>query len=169
MKKLLLTFVFALAVIFGTTAQGRLRAYIADYDDTTTNIRNAPNGQIVCPLAHDDGIVLTLIKAVNGWWKIDSTIEYWGDNEREVQLEGSTTGYWVHYSVIGFTGAGGGEACNIYSKPSRKSQIVCEYGGQLLHPIEVQGKWVKVRTDDGEYTGWFPIDNICYNPLTTCP
>ncbi len=169
MNKLLLAIVFALAIAFGTSAQGMFQAYIADYGDSTTNIRNAPNGKVVCTLVHDDGIVLTLIKAENGWWKIDSTIEYWGDDEREVQLEGSTTGYWVHNSVIGFTGAGGGETCKIYSKPSRKSRIVREYDGQLLHPIGVNGNWVNVRAEDGEYTGWIHTDNICNNPLTTCP
>ena len=169
MKKLLFPIVFALAIAFGSSAQGLFQAYIADYNDTTTNIRNAPNGKVVCTLVHDDGIVLTLIKVVNGWWEIDSTIEYWGDDEREVQLEGSKTGYWVHNSVIGFTGAGGDVGCKIYSKPSRKSHIVCEYDAQLLHPIEVNGKWVKVRAEDGKYTGWIHIDNICNNPLTTCP
>ena len=169
MKKSILFCFFALTIAFSSVSQQNLHAYIADYDDTTTNVRNAPNGKVVYVLEHEDGIVLTLIEAVNGWWKIDSTIEYWGDDEREVKLEGSTTGYWVHYSVIGFTATGNEETCNIYSKPSRKSRIVCEYGGQLLHPIAIKGNWVKVRTEDGKHTGWFLTDNICYNPLTTCP
>ena len=169
MKKLILFWFFALTIAFSSVSQQNLHAYIADYDDTTTNVRNAPNGKVVHVLEHEDGIVLTLIEAVNGWWKIDSTIEYWGDDEREVKLEGSTTGYWVHNSVIGFTGAGGDVGCKIYSKPSHKSRIVREYDGQLLHPIEIKGNWVKVRTEDGKHTGWFHTDNICYNPLTTCP
>ncbi len=169
MKKSFFAAFFALAIAFGATAQGRFQAYIADYNDSTTNIRNAPNGKVVCTLVHDDGIVLTLIKVVNGWWEIDSTIEYWGDDEREVQLEGSKTGYWVHNSVIGFTGAGSDVGCKIYSKPSHKSRIVCEYDAQLLHPIAVNGNWVKVRAEDGKYTGWIHTDNICNNPLTTCP
>ena len=31
------------------------------------------------------------------------------------------------------------------------------------------GKWVKVVTDDGRYTGWMLLDRICSNSLTTCP
>ncbi|MBQ7691665.1 MAG: hypothetical protein IJT30_10825 [Muribaculaceae bacterium] len=169
MKKNILFLAFAVTVAFSAVSQHKLHAYIADYDDTTTNIRNAPNGKVVCTLEHEDGIVLTLVEAVNGWWRIEGTIEIWGDDEREVQLKGSSTGYWVHNSVIGFTGTGGEETCNLYAKPTRKSRIVCEYGGQLLHPIEVRGHWVKVITEDGEYTGWFHHDNICFNPLTTCP
>ena len=167
MKKSLLFFAFALAVTFGVSAPDALYAYIADYGDTLTNIRNAPNGKVVRTVKSGSGYVVELIKPVNGWWKIDATIEQWGDEDVEEQLEGSSTGYWVHHSVIGFTGTGEGTSF-IYSKPSRKSRKICEYH-ELMHPVDVKGNWVKVKTHDGRYTGWIHRNNICFNPLTTCP
>ena len=162
MKKLLLTLAVALMAI-GASAKGDLCAYITD---SVANVRNAPNGKVVTTLSYS-GNVVTLLKASNGWWKIDSTVEQYGDEEKEITLEGSSTGYWVHNSVIGFTGVGDGTAI-IYNRPSRKARKVCECV-QLMHPIAVKGNWVKVKTDDGRYTGWIRRDAICYNPLTTCP
>lgn len=147
------------------SAKVNVYAYITD---PQANIRNAPNGKVVTTLTDNGGgYVVTLLKVSNGWWKIDSTIEQCGDNDTEINLKGSSNGYWVHNSVIGFTGVGDGTAV-LYSKPNYKSRKLGQ-SAELLHPIGVQGKWVKVKTADGKYTGWIHTDKICFNPLTTCP
>ncbi|MBQ3324436.1 MAG: SH3 domain-containing protein [Muribaculaceae bacterium] len=166
MKKILL--IIALLLCTSTiTAQDVIFAYIVD-QDPTTNVRNAPGGKVVTTINNDgNGYVVTLLKEKNGWWLIDATINAEGDDPHEIQLNGSKTGYWIHNSVIGFTAIGDGTAI-LHSGPSYKSRKLCEYV-QLMHPIDVKGKWVKVKTDDGKHTGWIHRDKICYNPLTTCP
>jgi hypothetical protein len=44
-----------------------------------------------------------------------------------------------------------------------------DYADLVLEPLMIKGSWIKVVTKDKKYTGWMPIDRICYNPLTTCP
>ena len=166
MKKILL--IIALLLCTSTiTAQDVIFAYIVDHDPTT-NVRNAPAGKVVATINNDgNGYVVSLLKEKNGWWQIDATIDAEGDDPHEIQLNGSKTGYWIHNSVIGFTAIGDGTAI-LYSGPSSKSRKLCECV-QLMHPLELKGNWVKVKTDDGKHTGWIHRDKICYNPLTTCP
>lgn len=167
MKKFLFIIACLILTASWSNAQTMALAYIVD-QDPITNVRNAPAGKVVTTITNDgNGYVVGLLNVKNGWWKIDPTVEVEGDNPHEMQLTGSNTGYWIHNSVIGFTAIGDGTAI-LYSRPSHKSRKLCEYV-QLMHPIGIKGQWVKVKTDDGRYTGWIHRDKICYNPLTTCP
>lgn len=158
-------------------AQVMADAYICDTSGTPTNIRNVPNGKVVQTLEDvDGGYVVTLLESKNNWWKIAPEIEIYGDveeGEELVNLKGSKTGYWIHYSVLQFTIAGERENV-IRTKPSASAAIVKitepSYLAEIeLRPLEIQGGWIRVVTTDKRYTGWMPIDRICSNPLTTCP
>lgn len=173
MKKILLTTLvmfFAMSVFAQTGAS----AFIFDNSGTPTNVRNAPNGKVVQKLPDvDGGLVVSLLEVKNNWWKIDPEIEVYGDVEDEtLKLEGSKTGYWVHYSVLGFNIAGDHENV-LRETPSPKGKVlkvdVSYLFDTVLRPLEVRGEWIKVTTADKRYTGWMPIDKICDNPLTTCP
>ena len=170
MKKIfLLTLLSVIAI--SLQAKDDVYAFISDPSGTPTNIRNAPNGKIVKTLKDNSGgFVVTLISAKNGWWKIDSEVEFWGDNEYEITLKGSSTGYWVHHSVLSFTIAG--DPTNaIHARPSKTSKVIPipDSTEVRFRPLDRKGKWLKVVSTDGRVTGWLHSDQICYNPLTTCP
>ena len=94
----------------------------------------------------------------------------YGDDEKEIVLKGSKTGYWIHNSLLSFTIAGDPKGC-LRVKPSKEAKAVRTADGAdlTLRPISLQGEWVKVVTTDGKYSGWIHRDKICSNPLTTCP
>ena len=156
------------------SAQTGASAYICDNSGTPTNVRNAPNGKIVKKLPDiDGGYVVSLLEVRNKWWRIDPVIDVYGGEEDEyVQLDGSKTGYWVHYSVLQFGIAGDHENV-LRETPSPKGKplkVAPSYLYEVgLHPLEIRGEWIKVITSDNRYTGWMPINKICDNPLTTCP
>jgi len=173
MKRFLLTNIimfFALAIY----AQTVPCAYIIDNSGTPTNVRNAPNGKVVqkIPLT-DGGYVVVLLEVKNKWWKVDPTIDIYGDEDEEtLELKGSNTGYWLHYSVLQFNIAG--DQKNVLrTTPSEKGKPLQFENSYLfevgLRPLEIRGEWIKVETSDKRYTAWMPIDRICSNPLTTCP
>jgi hypothetical protein len=173
MKKYIITSLI-LFVVMSVSAQTGASAYICDNSGTPTNVRNAPNGKIVKKLPDiDGGYVVSLLEVRNKWWRIDPVIDVYGGEENEyVQLNGSKTGYWVHYSVLQFGIAGDHENV-LRETPSPKGKPL-KVAPSYLHevglcPLEIRGEWIKVITSDNRYTGWMPIDKICDNPLTTCP
>ena len=172
MKKILLTtliMVFAISAYAQTSAS----AYILDKSGTPTNVRNAPNGKVVQKLPDvDGGYVVELLEVKNNWWRIDPVIEIYGDEDRELKLQGSKTGYWIHNSVLQFNIAGDPENV-LRETPSPKGKPLKLTPSYLMEvglcPLEIRGEWIKVVTTDKRHTGWMPIDRICSNPLTTCP
>ena len=172
MKKIFLTTVI-MVIALAVNAQTMAGAYIFDNSGTPTNVRNAPNGKVVQKLPDvDGGYVVELLEVKNNWWRIDPVIEIYGDEDRELELQGSKTGYWMHYSVLQFNIAGDPENV-LRETPSPKGKplkidisYLMETG---LRPLEIKGEWIKVVTTDNRYTAWMPIDRICDNPLTTCP
>ena len=94
MKKIFLTTLMMVTALF-VYAQTSAGAYICDNSGTPTNVRNAPNGKVVKKLPDiDGGYVVSLLEVKNKWWKVDPIIDIYGDEEDEnVQLKGSTTGY----------------------------------------------------------------------------
>ena len=171
MKKFFLTTLMT-AFVLTVFAQTGAGAYIYDTSGTPTNVRNAPNGKVVQKLPEvDGGYVVSLIEVKNKWWKIDPVIEIYGDEDDEnLQLKGSKTGYWVHYSVLQLNIAGDPENVLRATPKGKPLKLETSYLLEVgLRPLEIQGEWIKVVTTDNRYTGWMPIDKICDNPLTTCP
>ena len=169
MKKILMILMAALLVPIMANAEG-IYVYIIDNDGPVTNIRNAPRGKVVATLPTNEALVVELLSVKGEWFQIDDDVEQYGDNEKEIELKGSKTGYWIHRSLLSFTIAGDPDGC-LRSKPSTRGKVV-KIGNDSdrnFQPIAIQGKWVKAVTTDGKYTGWIHKDNICYNPLTTCP
>lgn len=171
MKKLLfltLLMVTSMAV----NAQNIVTVCVVDPTSTSTNIRNAPNGKVVAQLANSELCTVDLISVKNGWWRISPEVEVWGDDEKTIPLTGSTSGYWIHKSMLGFNIAGDPEGC-LRAAPSKGAQAVriaqSDYAALYLEPLVIEGSWIKVISKDKKYTGWMPIDRICANPLTTCP
>ena len=173
MKKFIMT-TLMMVIAMSVFAQTGAGAYICDNSGTPTNVRNAPNGKVVQKLPDiDGGYVVSLLEVKNNWWKIDPIIAIYGDEDEDhLQLKGSKTGYWLHYSVLQFNIAGDPENV-LRETPSPKGKPMKFEPSYLfevgLRPLEIRGEWIKVITTDKRHTGWMPIDKICDNPLTTCP
>ena len=172
MKKIFLLLAIALVLPMAASAQKMVPAFVMDSKGPVTNIRTAPNAKakVAMTLPTDKGSYELLLGEVkNGWWKIEDNI-YEAEENAEVKLHGSKTGYWIHNSIVGF-GIAGEQDDALYAKPSKKARMIKVSPGDVLyfHPLEVRGNWVKVVSIDGRYTGWMLIDRICSNSLTTCP
>ena len=159
-------------VALAASAQDTISVYLSDDDPTgLTNIRNKPMGAKVMQLSSDDIYIFSLTSPQDGWWKI---VELWTvEDDVTDSLAGSDTGeYWVHYSVLGIgtRNYGQNEKLPLRSEPSKRAAVSYTLKGeQTVHPIDVKGSWVKVKTADGKGQGWVEDEWLCSNPLTTCP
>lgn len=168
MKKHILLLLATVLLPLAINAQGLVYAYIIDNDGPVTNVRNAPRGKVIATLPTDKSLAVQLLSVKGEWWKIGDVVDQYGDDEMEIVLRGSKTGYWIHRSLLQFTIAGDPKGA-LHAKPSAKSQAVKVTSADAFHPIDIQGKWVKAVSTDGKVTGWIHRDRICSNPLTTCP
>ena len=147
MKKILMMTLFAIAAM-AAYSQEYVTVIVADASGTPTNIRNAPNGKVVCQLDPDGSY-------------------------KTIPLKGSTTGYWIHSSVLDF-GISGEQDNAVHVAPSEKSKLV-KLSGDIFEmtfvPVAKKGQWLKFTAKSGKntITGWIHNDRICSNPLTTCP
>ena len=153
-------------------AQNNVLVILVDNDGTFTNVRNAPKGKVVDKISTDAAAVMSLTSPQNGWWRIkgDTYEDY--ENDRTVRFSGSTSGYWIHYSCVGFlTRNYGGQRLSLRATPSDKGKVVYSFSEPetLLRPVNVKGNWIKVRTKDGKHEGWIHDEWLCSNPLTVCP
>ena len=141
--------------------------YLVD-PDPSTNVRNAPRGKVVDRIYSDSIPMLEVKNPRNGWWQIDGGC-YDTMNGYEVDLKGSTTGYWIHHSVIGVGSRNyGGEHLPLRQAPSKSASVVYTLRQEsILHPLDLQGDWVKVKTPDG-HIGWIESEWLCSNPVTNC-
>ena len=157
-KKIFLTaMMMSMAVMVNAQS---LAVYISDNSGSATNVRNAPKGKM-----------FDVESPRNGWWKISGGVYTDPDKDMDdIRLKGSTTGYWVHYSVIGFSTSNyGGQTLHLRQSPSGKSRSVYSFKTELLlRPLEVRGNWVKVVTGDGKHTGWVEKEWLCGNSVTNC-
>ena len=169
MKRIFLLWAFALVCLMGNAQS--LSVYISDSNGEFTNVRNAPGGKVVAKIPTSKIVMLEVTSPQNGWWQIDGgTVNYTGDDDEEVTLKGSSTGYWIHHSVIAVgTRNYGGETLHLRKSPDNKSAAVFSFKEEMqLRPLEVRGDWVKVKTADGKHTGWIESEWLCDNPLTNC-
>ncbi|MBP5359955.1 MAG: hypothetical protein J6129_00535 [Bacteroidaceae bacterium] len=179
MKNIFFIFCLLTGSLFAAAQSDAIEVYILDASGTPTNIRSAPKGKVVDQVPVDGEWVFYVHSPRNGWWQIADG-EYYDANPdnadengdwRHMDLRGSNSGYWVHYSCIGFGLIGGEENHKLRVAPSNGSKVVytVKTSEMYFHPIALKGEWVKVVSTDGKHTGWITRDMICSNPLTTCP
>lgn len=153
-----------------------IHLHVSDEDPSGTNIRNAPNGEVVLtlPLAKETSHEVHAIEYRDGWWRID-TISH--EHGTTIALDEG----WVHKSVIG-TGLDDGEVVDdgqggvrlvtpIYSQPTYRSKS----GKFMMHggKTEILGcstMWLKIRhTYQGEsLVGWWAPEDQCESVVTNC-
>ena len=154
-------------------APGQPIVYCFIVDESKTNIRQTPGGAVIAQLSPEQIYSLIVTKPSNGWWQIEySSVSLEGDEEGEIQLAPRGTPCWIHYSVLCISTRNYGENAklDLYAEPSWKAAVSGTLIGEtLVHPIDVSadGGWVKVRYE--QLTGWVRVEDLCSNPLTTCP
>lgn len=166
MKRLFAILTMTLTVI--TVSAQSVSAFVTD-DDQYTNLRDAPKGKVVGRIDNKLTAMVVLENYTNGWWKLAGEPSY-AEEDVEIPLQPSATGYWIHYSMVGFgTRNYGGQTLHLRQSPDDKAPITYSFSKELvLHPIGIKGDWIKVKTGDGKHTGWIEIEWICSNPLTNC-
>tara|TARA_B100001939_G_C16778030_1_gene545660 strand:- start:62 stop:691 length:630 start_codon:yes stop_codon:yes gene_type:complete len=143
-----------------------VHVYLDDPDDSGTNIRKNPGGDVVLKLIKDDQdfeFLMTLTEAKDGWFLVQSPISGI-DNDFEIK-DGQG---WIHGSVISVdTRNYGGQEIEILDKPNNGSVVrVIKEEAYGLKIKDICGPWVKI-----EYKGtigWVEGQWLCGNPLTTC-
>jgi len=145
-----------------------LGVFTYDNNGKFTNVRNAPKGKVVDKIPTEVCAMISVEKPTNGWWKMVDNSYDTGDNEGT--LKGSTTGYWIHYSVLAMgTRNYGGQTLYIRQSPSASAPVVYKFKKEIqLRPMDIKGEWVKVQTFDGKFTGWIEAEWLCGNSLTNC-
>ena len=145
-----------------------IQAYVTDKDPKGLNIRDKPsvNGKIIGKLKYseDDGnlVMVTIIGYSNGWVKISQAETVSGEN----QFSGEG---WVSAKMVSTrTERADQKPLKIYAKPNIKSKTV----GTM--PNDIQVKIVGfdcfgLKVTYKKMTGWIPKDDLCGNPVTTCP
>ena len=166
-KKLFVLLTMMTCLSIGVSAQS-LGVFTYDNSGKFTNVRNAPKGKVVDKIPTEVCAMIGVEKPTNGWWKIIGDTYDTGDDEGT--LKGSTTGYWIHYSVLAMgTRNYGGQTLYIRQSPSASAPVVYKFKKEIqLRPMDIKGEWVKVQTTDGKYTGWIEEEWLCGNSLTNC-
>lgn len=153
-----------------------MSAYIGDPNDTYTNIRTAPSGNVAFRLPTDDMYLAELSECKNGWWHIESiTHIIFDDYSSEKPIVLPQTGVWVHTSCISTDMSGDGtRAYSLYSAPNKGASIIKRYPGGTeegfiagILDLSADKKFVKIKTNDGKI-GWVTRDMLCCNPYSTC-
>lgn len=166
-KKLFVLLMMMTCLSVGVSAQS-LGVFTYDNSGKFTNVRNAPKGKVVDKIPTEVCAMISVEKPTNGWWKMVDNSYDTGDDEGT--LKGSTTGYWIHYSVLAMgTRNYGGQTLYIRQSPSASAPVVYKFKKEIqLRPMDIKGEWVKVQTTDGKYTGWIEEEWLCGNSLTNC-
>lgn len=158
---------------------------INDLSNEDTNIRTGANGKVVDKLELGEKWSFVMYDGVpdqNGWLCIKDGAVYRYDEEAPIEatagdykhpLKGSTTGYWVHNSVVevlAFHSSDDDEPITLHQQPLADSPVVygCSYNCHF-HPLRRQGDWLLVKTLNGKYQGWVNMEHIISGYLYTTP
>lgn len=146
-----------------------ISVYLNDPDESGTNVRNAPNGEVVGQLVKDSEdnmeFFIIILESKDGWFHINNRVENMADGIK--MNEGGEC--WIHGSVLGVdTRNYGNQVIPMHASPDHESEQVGEINKEMygLHPLEKCGRWVKLKVNGTE--GWVHDEWICGNPLTTC-
>ena len=165
MKKRLFAILTLTLMVLTVSAQ-RVVAFVTD-SDPFTNLRDAPKGKVIGKIDNKLTAMVVLENCTKGWWKLAEEPSY-AEEDVDIPLQPSATGYWIHYSCIGFfTRNYGGQRITLRSAPSSKAKAVYSLTTEetpLL--MDKKGSWLKVKI--GTHIGWMEDEWWCDNPLTNC-
>ncbi len=144
-------------------------AYLIDPDPRGSNIRMAPSAQskiiktITSAYGSDYTLNIHITGYFSGWFLIDEATEGASENN-EYRFQGKG---WIHSSLIGSDGVGGGTP--LFLSPTKNSKRI-----GMIHVEDratlrsCKGKWVEVQNDKNKQIGWAAPDTLCTNGFTNC-
>lgn len=145
--------------------------YPEDFFVNTSQVEiyNAPNGKVVFTTDNVHEFTLEILKVENEWALIyDNTIFPNGDDTEEVRLTGSPSGnYWIKASHLAANGRGNAKLREMPKLDANSLMDITE--DSFVMPLELSKGWVKVREVKTNKEGWLLREELCSNPLTTCP
>jgi len=147
-------------------AVSELIVYLKDADDSGTNIRNSPGGEVVLTLKEDKEeaqYMLRLTASQDEWFKVKNPIE---GMEEDIEIPNNEA--WIHGSVIAVnTRNYGGEDLELLDNPENGKVVgVIKEESYGLRIKDLCGVWVKVIYEGTE--GWIEASWLCGIPWTTC-
>ena len=150
-----------LAGVLPLRAQHELECFINDADPAgLTNIRATPGGKVLCKVDGQGGYILTVIVQSGSWWRIKDPVEVFGsDVVKDPKAEA-----WIHRSVLALaTDCFDAHHRFLRTEPradAPKVGKIPEFIG-ILRPLEMSadGKWVKVKYEEGDMTGWIAVSD----------
>ncbi len=151
--------------LYAQTAPNVLGCFVED--GSSTNVRNAPGGEVIRQLPAQGIYMLSICNPKDGWWQVfGGTIEEVDADAIELPEEA-----WIHSSVIGLSTRNyGGQQLSLRSDPREGAPVVgrITVPEDLVRPLDIteDGEWVKVRW--GKVTGWIERKWLCGNPLSSC-
>lgn len=143
-----------------------LIVYIKDADDSGTNIRNSPKGEVILTLKEDKEeaqYMLRITESQDGWFKVKNPIE---GIEKDIEIPNNEA--WIHASVIAVnTRNYGGQDLDLLDQYENGKVVdVIKEEAYGLRVKELCGNWVKV--DYKGTIGWIEASWLCGIPWTTC-
>jgi SH3-like domain-containing protein len=146
--------------------ESELYVFVIETDSNGIDIRNKPDGEIINKLIHDEnnmGYIITLIEAINGWFKI-SEIEGLDFDVPKLKNEA-----WIHGSFVAVSTRNyGNQELELLDKPNSKKVISKIRNVEWMLKInDLCGDWVQVNYQN--QLGWINKKWLCGNPVTTCP
>ena len=149
-----------------------VEAYLYDTAGDSTNVRLNPNGKVKVRLTRDVFIpCFQLADYNNGWWHVVACSDAEGTEEADAICSKAVGGY-IHYSCVAVESSNyGQQTIGLRAKPSAKSKVLWSTKEVIvLRPTGVSrdGKWWRVKTEDGKHEGWIQVEWLCLNPLTNC-
>ena len=135
---------------------------IADRNDETANIRNAPNGKVLTQLANQS--IITIDSIVGTWCRIRNN--YYTIGSKEGKIADNADELWVHLSCIACDIHKYGLDVDVHTAPNEKSSKTTFEKGDETHIEQlfaIKNNWVKVKLKNG-HIGW--VDN---KEITYCP
>jgi len=136
------------------------KAFITD-KDAFSNIRATPNGQIVLKINAEYlyGCVVNIIDFKDGWFKINEVNGV--DGYKVSEFEG-----WLHSSIVG---AATTHDLDVMDTPNGKIKVGKLIGenGDTFKITAMYCEWIQIKYK--ELVGWVKSEDICGNPVSTCP
>lgn len=142
----------------------KLEAYVVDPDPKGLNVRKEPSAksEIVSVIPKDpDGTTVEIRGSEAGWLMITRAVTV---DDKQV-FSGNA---WVFGGLTAVRTRFEGMRHPLRAEPGEKTRVVGEITGeQELKLLGCSGAWAKVQWKG--VTGFLPQDQICSNPVTTCP
>ena len=147
--------------------KGLLDVYLNDPDESGTNVRNSPGGDVVTKLVKDEEdnleFFIQIVEQEDGWFKVKQ-ISNMSDG---IEIPGGEG--WIHGSVLAVdTRNYGGETLYLLESPEEESAVNATIEGETygLQLINFCGDWAEVSFEGVQ--GWIQTEWLCGNPLSTC-